>query len=76
MEKNQNEQTTVHSKKESQKKSIVKTISWRVVATLTTMTLAYLFIGDVTIALEIGFFEVILKMIFYYVHERVWSRMG
>ncbi len=61
--------------KESHTRSILKTISWRALATLTTIILVYIFIGDVTIALSVGGIEVILKMLVYFLHERVWDKI-
>lgn len=60
---------------ESKKRSITKTISWRVLATLTTMMLVFIFTGDLSLMVGVGFFEVILKMIIYYFHERTWDKI-
>jgi len=54
-------------------RSITKGISWRVIATITTMTLVFLFTGDVSLSLGIGAFDVLLKLVFYYAHERAWN---
>lgn len=61
--------------RESNTRSIAKTVSWRILATLTTMSLVYIFIGDMTIAVSVGGIEVVLKMLVYFVHERVWDRV-
>ena len=58
---------------EHRKRSLVKAISWRAIATLTTMVLVFLFTGDLITALGIGFLEIISKLFFYYSHERVWN---
>ena len=58
---------------ESKIRSIVKTISWRFWATLTTVVLVLIFVGKPTIALTIGGLEVVIKMIIYFVHERTWN---
>jgi len=42
-------------------------------STVTTMTLVFVFTGNVTLALSIGVLEFFLKLLFYYVHERVWN---
>jgi uncharacterized membrane protein len=57
-------------------RSIVKTISWRIIATLTIGGVVYAFTDDLSTALEIGFLEGILKMIFYYLHERSWENIS
>jgi adenylylsulfate kinase len=61
--------------KETKLRSVVKTVSWRFWATITTIALVFIFIGEVKVALSIGFFEVILKMMIYFVHERVWDKV-
>ena len=54
-------------------KSLKKAVSWRVVASVTTMIIAYLFIGSIEIALGIGAIESLLKIGLYYLHERLWE---
>ena len=60
---------------ERKRRSMSKAISWRVLATLTTMLIVYVFTGKPELTLIIGGFDVVLKMIFYYCHERVWNRI-
>ena len=57
---------------EGRKRHIAKTITWRCIGTLDTMTLAWLISGEPLAALQIGLVEVITKMLLYYGHERVW----
>ena len=59
--------------KESTLRTILKTISWRILATLTTFTLVYIFVGRLEVAAIVGGFEVVAKMILYYAHERGWN---
>jgi uncharacterized membrane protein len=56
-------------------KSIMKSISWRVVGTIDTMVISYFITGKVTIALSIGSVEVFTKTILYYFHERLWAHI-
>lgn len=56
-------------------RSFVKTLSWRFWATLTTVALVFLFTGYMKIALAIGGVEVVAKLLLYYLHERVWSKI-
>jgi uncharacterized membrane protein len=51
----------------------LKTLSWRVVATTTTIVIAFLVFGDVSSALTVGGIEFFAKMLIYYVHERIWQ---
>ncbi|PWK20572.1 DUF2061 domain-containing protein [Xanthomarina spongicola] len=64
-------------KKESHFRSIIKGISWRIVATTDTILVVLLvtcLTGECSIenALKIGLFEFIIKLAIYYFHERVW----
>jgi uncharacterized membrane protein len=54
------------------KRHIAKTISWRLIGTIDTIILSWLISGDLSLGLQIGFLEVITKMILYYFHERLW----
>jgi len=57
---------------ESHLRSILKGLSWRIVASATTILIAYTITGDTTIAIQIGGVEAILKIAFFYLHERAW----
>ena len=56
----------------NRKRHILKTITWRLVGTIDTVMLGWIISGDPTIGLKVGGFELITKMILYYLHERVW----
>jgi len=60
-------------KMEKRMRSILKAISWRIVATITTILLAFLFTGNWTISASIGVVEVFVKIAVYYLHERLWN---
>ena len=55
------------------KRSIAKSFSWRILATLTTIALVWIGTGHVDTALTIGVAEFVIKMIVYYGHERAWA---
>ncbi|MBS1518560.1 MAG: DUF2061 domain-containing protein [Bacteroidetes bacterium] len=57
----------------SKKISLVKGITWRIIGTLDTIFLAWLFTGNISSALKIGGIELITKLILYYLHERLWN---
>jgi adenylylsulfate kinase len=61
--------------KETKTRTIVKTISWRFWATITTTALVFLFIGKPEVALSIGVIEVFLKLLIYFFHERAWAKI-
>jgi len=60
---------------DSIKRSIAKSLTWRITATLTTILIAYFIIGDVTTAMTIGGIEFFAKMLIYFLHERAWNMM-
>lgn len=60
---------------ESNIRSIVKTLSWRVIATGTTALIVWLFTGELTLAVAVGGVEALSKMVLYYIHERGWDRI-
>ena len=59
--------------RDSNLKSVLKTISWRIVGTVDTIMISYFITGEVGLALSIGSVEVFSKIVLYYFHERVWS---
>jgi uncharacterized membrane protein len=61
---------------EFRRRSILKAVSWRVIATMTTMTIVYIFTRELTLSLEVGLLEVTSKMLFYYLHERFWAAIS
>ena len=50
-------------------KSMMKSVSWRIVGTLDTMIISYIITGRVAVALSIGSVEVLTKTILYYFHS-------
>ena len=61
--------------KEKKKRSALKAISWRILASITTIGLVWIFSGSAKLALSIGILETSLKLLFYYFHERAWSKI-
>jgi uncharacterized membrane protein len=59
--------------KESHLRSILKGITWRVIATSTTIGIAYFITGHIGDALKIGAIEFVGKVFIYYLHERAWQ---
>lgn len=58
---------------EAHARSVVKAISWRVLGSIDTFLLGWLFTGSPKAAGAIAGTEVITKIGLYYFHERVWS---
>jgi uncharacterized membrane protein len=62
--------------KKSRIRHIAKTITWRLIASLTTFILAYVFTQNITKSLWLMGTEMVLKLLLYYYHERVWYKYG
>jgi adenylylsulfate kinase len=56
-------------------RSVLKSISFRIIATLTTIILVYGLTDKWSIAMGIGMVEFTSKLALYYLHERVWNRI-
>lgn len=51
----------------------MKAVSWRIVATLTTILLVVAFSKDLALGTIVGVTELFVKTIIYYLHERAWN---
>lgn len=60
---------------ESRWRSLVKGMTWRLVASLTTMTVVFVVTGNIALVLGVGFLDMTVKIFFYYLHERFWGRV-
>jgi len=61
--------------KETHARSVIKSISWRFWASLTTIALVLLFVGEIKAALSVGITEIVAKIILYFFHERTWDKI-
>ena len=62
--------------REELERSALKTVSWRIIATSTTMFLVYIFTGQLELTAGVGIGDLVLKLIFYFLHERGWNRVA
>ena len=62
--------------RDSKKRHLFKTVTWRLIGTLDTMLLSWFISGNPLIGVQIGIAEVITKMLLYYLHERAWYRIN
>ena len=58
------------------KRHIAKSISWRFIATIDTIVIAFIISSDLSSGLKIGLFEIITKIFLYFLHERLWFKYG
>lgn len=57
-------------------RSVAKAISWRATGTVDTFLISFVLSGSLKLAGGIASVEVVTKMVLYYVHERVWTKIG
>ena len=58
---------------ETHARSVLKALSWRALGTLDTFAISWLLTGRVEIAGSIAGLEIITKIAWYYLHERIWA---
>jgi uncharacterized membrane protein len=61
---------------ENPKRSIAKSISWRIIGTLDTILISWIVTGTLSVAFSIGVVELFTKMLLYFFHERIWNKIS
>ena len=62
-------------KDQNHKMSVIKAVTWRVLATLITLMVAYAITREAVLSVSVGIGDSVLKIIAYYSHERLWNRI-
>ncbi len=57
------------------KRSLVKTISWRITGSTATFAISYAVLGDFAVSGTIAVIQLTFNTLLYFVHERVWNRV-
>ena len=60
---------------ETRRRSLVKALSWRVLAAIITATVVYAMTKRLRFAAEIGLIDTVTKLLIYFLHERVWNKI-
>jgi uncharacterized membrane protein len=60
---------------ETKTRTIVKTILWRIVATLITWGTIYAYTGELNESIKITIVAALIGMTAYYIYERVWNKV-
>lgn len=58
---------------ETHTRSVLKAISWRTLGTLDTFAISWFMTGRIEVAGSIAGLEIITKIAWYYLHERLWA---
>ncbi len=61
---------------DSKRRSIAKSISWRVFAAIITACVALSMTGQLEFAAKIGLIDTTVKLLIYFGHERVWNKIN
>ena len=57
------------------KRSLVKTVSWRITGSTATFLISYAISGNFNVAGTIALIQLTANTILYYIHERIWDRV-
>ncbi len=60
---------------ETHLRSVVKGISWRIIATFVTTVVVWLISGEISLALFAGASDSLVKIGLFWGHERIWQRI-
>jgi uncharacterized membrane protein len=60
---------------DTNKRSLIKTITWRVTGSSATFLIAYIMTDNFAIAGVIGIVQLISNSILYFIHERAWNQI-
>ena len=60
---------------ESHKRTLLKTVTWRIIAVIITFTISWVLTRRIDLAAGIGTSDAIIKLFVYYAHERVWCKV-
>ena len=54
-------------------RSMAKAVTWRIIATLTGVLIVLLLTGELEMGAMFAVLDIVLKLMFYYLHERGWD---
>jgi len=60
---------------ETKKRSVIKSITWRLICIIISVLTAYVLTNKLDIAAAIGTIYNVITTILYYFHERAWNRI-
>ncbi|MCC6291058.1 MAG: DUF2061 domain-containing protein [Bryobacterales bacterium] len=60
---------------ESHSRSLAKAISYRFFGSMSTAALVYFFTGSAKVSVGAGILDSVVKIVLFFVHERVWQRI-
>lgn len=61
---------------ETRSRSLLKALSWRFVATIITSFIVWMLTGKADFAVTVGIIDTTVKLLVYFLHERLWLRIS
>lgn len=60
---------------ETNKRSLLKTITWRLTGSGATFLISLIISGNINLAGTIAVIQLVANTLLYYVHERIWNKI-
>ncbi|RMG28830.1 MAG: DUF2061 domain-containing protein [Bacteroidetes bacterium] len=67
---------SMHVLQESKFRSLVKGVTYRLLATFATFSVAFVFTGNVSTSIKVGLIDSVVKFVIYYLNERGWNQIS
>jgi uncharacterized membrane protein len=61
---------------ETTRRSLVKTVTWRVTGSSAVFVIGWIFTGNLGLAGTIALVQLVVNTVLYYFHERIWNRVN
>jgi uncharacterized membrane protein len=61
---------------ESNTRSIAKAVSYRLLGSLSTALIVFVFSGNAKVSVGVGLADMVMKIALYYLHERIWNHIS
>ena len=61
--------------RDNKKKSIWKTVSYRISSSFLTILIVFIVTKKINLSLGIGAIDIFIKSAWYYSHERIWEQL-
>jgi uncharacterized membrane protein len=57
-------------------RTVLKTLSWRIIGSTSTFLISYIVTGQLFIATGIAIVQMIVNTVLYYIHEIFWNKVS
>lgn len=59
----------------TKQRSLAKSMTWRLIAIISTFVIVYVMTKDFTFATSITIISNVINFVLYYIHERIWLQV-